>query len=1058
MTAYVPMSSGDYATAPDPSNTDPFTRYEIRARVDDFDASPTLHGVGGQKGSNFTANSGVAAWIRSTGVVYQHVIPGGATANSDALPKTGDLIDAKWLSIAFEVTDFPSPVTHTYTVRYSKDETLDHESVSWTTVSEKTGSVSGSVEADYTLEGLIAINRSTHSTGSTGVADYYRMVFLRDGEPYADFYPNQDAPAAAATTWDDRYGNTWTVNSTSVSGDPAAAYVPTVVEDVAYVRFDGSSHASTPDPGYGAYTKLETMIRVDNFDLAHSLDPFFALAGQKSDEDAVNGWALRIANALNDEAGRGAPWVNFDPGDIPRAILPGHSSTLHPTGERILNAKWVSVVAQYSGFPDGTIEYTVRVSSEETVDLLPSDWAVLATHTSSYTGLSASNIVAVGDLVLAGLPDDPTEYRSKVDVYRAIVLANGKSVAEFYPDRDADADADTSWSDPHGNVWTITGGASVDGVPNGPRIPPAVTRFTSMEDAVNDGRVRLSWRHELVDTSDVVLATTDPDDVNGDVIHWGATMAPVSFDAQKVSQRTAQLTVPVNDPLLVPNRVGSMLHPDSGNVVRSSAGIEQSSGQMFWVSQETLKPNQVTAKSESGAGVLTVSLVDTLVKVRSDFINGFAFEDGEPVENVISRLLEPVVTGVDVSPTGFTTPAGNAEQGSSRETLLLELLEGVGHEISTTADGRPFTRPVLPSAGSDAKRWRYGQSDGLPIQSASRTWNVKSPQGWRVEGGSNLDATLPVTLTVYDTDPSSEGYFRGAEAAQIRSSRIPWVRSNSQAAACGYGNLRKFSSGPMVVSFQSFPNPSLRVGDLVEFEDDVLNADGLFRVISKSLPMQVDGMMTVVIRKVFEPALNYLSPAADPKPEPETGKHCLTGFVDDFDRADGNLENVPNPVTGEDDWVEFGLSWGVYKRKATQRGRGLWSFAMLNTPLCSSNQFVTLNMVRPRAGLSLGPMLRSSGTHEGYFCRQDTNGHLSLEIWIDGKVSKVIGSHNAGGFQPVLTLRAVGNRITVDTESQVSVIDVRDNSMTGTFVGMHALGDYQGSGPEVTLFECGFTS
>lgn len=573
-----------------------------------------------------------------------------------------------------------------------------------------------------------------------------------------------------------------------------------------------------------------------------------------------------------------------------------------------------------------------------------------------------------------------------------------------------------------------------------------MTRFTDYELVRAQRELVLVWKHELVDSAGTLLATTERADVSGAVILWGAELRPLAFQNDRVSQRTAALTVPVSDPLLVPDRQGTLLHPDTGNRVRVSAGIMLDGAALYWV-QATLTPDRVTASIEEGVTVIVVDLVDMTRPVQSELVGAFLFTDGEAVETVVGRLMADVFPGggYSIAATGFVTPAGSAEAGERRSKLIGELLDGVGHELTTDEYGLVFTRAVLPTTDTGGERWRYGQADGIPFASAVREWTVKTPQAWRIEGGSFQNSENPVTLTVYDTDPTSEGFFDGRTPAQVRTSRLPWVKSTVQAAAAGYAQLRRYGVGPMVLTFTTLPNPAMREGDLLEVELDELNATGVYRVLDYDLPIQVDGLMRVRARQVYDPAVNYVPVGM--------GDGCLISFADDFNRPDQNLEHCDPGEAGSEDWIEHGWSWGVVGGRAIQRYADGWSLALVRTPLCATNQQVSIDVAALPSGRLLGPFLRSTGQFDGYGALVDSGGKVTLELWLNGSRMAVLGEYQSGG-SPVgktLTIRASGPALSVVLDGD-TVITGNDDRCVGAHVGMLGYGGWTGSSPAADNF------
>lgn len=574
-----------------------------------------------------------------------------------------------------------------------------------------------------------------------------------------------------------------------------------------------------------------------------------------------------------------------------------------------------------------------------------------------------------------------------------------------------------------------------------------MSRYTEFTDlATADGMVVLDWRHRLVDPSGAIVASTDETD---GALVWGAQLRPLVYDRRGASNRLSTLVVPAADQSLVPDAAG-WLHPDSGYRIVIEAGLVVDGVANYQV-QATMLPEVVTA-DDTGVIDLTVETVDTSRPVRSELETGFRFDDGETVSAVVDRLLGQVLDegAYEVAGTTHTTPSGSIGAGQKRDQFVNELLIGIGHELTTTPDGLVITRPIPPSADDPgAEVWRYGQSDGIPVDKAARRWTVKTPQAWRVEGGSFQDPGPAITFTVYDTDPSSAGYFDGVKPAQIKTTRAPFITNLAQAAEAGYGQLRINGVGPMEIDIYSVPNPGVRVGDIVELERPDLNASGRFRIVDYSLPMQNESQMRLSLRKVYDPALNFIPP----NPGNES---CVASHTDDFNRADENLENLPPGSPGSPDWEEIGWSWAIVNATAMQRFHDGWSLAVRKAPLCAYNQYAEFDVSAIPSGRYVGPCVRSGAkTINGYMFLASSSGRLTLERWINGRRAATLASVDYGSV--------VGSTMRIEAEGRTirgkvngtTIVDATDDKATGTFVGMLGYGGHQPHGPAVTNFDAG---
>lgn len=584
-----------------------------------------------------------------------------------------------------------------------------------------------------------------------------------------------------------------------------------------------------------------------------------------------------------------------------------------------------------------------------------------------------------------------------------------------------------------------------------------MSRFTDWTDQAiaadevrSPGKVVLDWRHRLLGPDGAIVASTDPDDGG---INWGAELRPLVFDRKGASTRLAQLSVPATDLDLVPDQ-GGPLHPDSGYRVSIEAGLVID-GVTTWQQQAMMLAQDVNA-TDTGLVTMDVRLVDTSRPIRSNMTAALQFSQGDLVSSVVERLLGQVLpdAAYSVAPTSFTMPRGSVGAGEPRDRYVFEMLASIGHELTTTPEGRVITRPILSSADDPgAEVWRYGQDDGIPIDKAVRSWTVRTPQGWRIEGGSFQDSNPPITLTVWDTDPASAGFYSGQADVQLPTMRANWITSMPQAAEAGYGQLRKFGVGPMQVTIWSVPNPGIREGDIVELERPNLKASGRFRVVDYELPLQVDGQMRLVLRKVYDPAANFIPP--NPTPD-----GCLVSKTSDFSDPNefpgSNLEAVP-PAEGSPAWEEIGISWGIHGGLAVQRHTGTWCLAQVTRPICSSNQYATIDVVEVPSGRAVGPWVRGSGRMDGYaFLFREGSQRLSLERWLNGHNVETLAatSYPSGVDGASMTISAVGTTITASIGA-AQILSVTDDAATGNYVGMLGYGGSSSSGPKVSDFDAG---
>lgn len=576
-----------------------------------------------------------------------------------------------------------------------------------------------------------------------------------------------------------------------------------------------------------------------------------------------------------------------------------------------------------------------------------------------------------------------------------------------------------------------------------------MSRFADYQDEISSGRGILSWSIELWSKGGELLAT-DARSVAGDAIVWNPEPGQLRLGGGLLSQRTATLTVPADDPRLVPTRVGSLLHPDSRNRVRFSSTLVKGDGSVVSWPLASMLIESVRMVDAGGQVGLTLGLVDPVEPVRSKLEHSFAYDAGEPVADVVGRLLGLVLEAQEyqVADTGdFTLPPGILTPGTDLMTTVSEMLAGCGQELVADPYGLILTRDVPPTADDPgASRWTYGRG-GIPIENPERTVRSRNPMGWKVEGGSFMAGTIQASVVVVDTDPNSEGYWAAdPQARHFEATRLPLVGSIRQAVVAGYAKLRLNGNGPGVVEFVTAANPAMREADLLDLGIDRIGSSGTYRVIGFQMPMGAD-KMTVRARAVWDPEANFTLPF-DP------GEGGVATFHDTFDRPDSNLENLPGSP-GSDNWTEIGWSWGVVGNQAIQRYDQGWSLAYPNTPMNGLDYRVRARVAKVPAGRFFGVGGRASagGQIDGYFAVVDSVGQITIQMWSAGQLAATLGSVATGGSieGKDLALELEGSTLRAQVAG-VTVLTATDNRRNGAFAGMLAYGGPTGNAPAADEF------
>lgn len=570
-----------------------------------------------------------------------------------------------------------------------------------------------------------------------------------------------------------------------------------------------------------------------------------------------------------------------------------------------------------------------------------------------------------------------------------------------------------------------------------------MSRFTDYQ-ALADGRsLMFDWRYDIVTSSGIVLASTHP---TGDEILLGATVRPMSFQHDRISERSATMTIVADDPCLCGATESSIVNPQSDNRYRVYAGVlDPGAGEWTWWLIATLVADELETVHRGSARFSVVTLVDRTRSLRTNLSTSWGWHRGVTPEGVIANLVAEVHGSAQIMATGYFLPAGQVPAGTERYSLITEMLESCGQELYVTETGAVRTR-VVPDTDDDptAERWRYGVG-GIPIEEFRETVSRSGEVGWKIQAGGLQSSVQATDLVVYDTDPRSRSMYSGIGETPISTSKAPWAETTGQAAEAGYAQLRRNSAGPGIVTFTTAPNPAMQVHDLVDIVAGDTN--GPHRVIGIRLPLETDGLMTVTARGCWDPALNYV-------PQPDVGLGTNETVEDQFDRADEPLENL-FPPEGLYDWT--GGGWAIRNQEAVQLSPDAWSMAFILTPMLRTNVDVLIRITALPPGRRVGPVARCTGQFEGYAALIDSAGVCSLELWQSGQLVRTLASYDTGespvGKFVALTAAADGRLIVRVGDGDV--IDITDDSLGGTHVGMLGYGGDAGDAPAVDYFYAG---
>jgi len=358
----------------------------------------------------------------------------------------------------------------------------------------------------------------------------------------------------------------------------------------AYVHLDGpgsGDRVTAPDSG-GSYEEINLYLRVDNFNLNTS--SWQAVGGFQTTSTS-NGFTWWTRSS----AGSYAAVVQTDPGNYGPS-----SSSLSQTGG--VSLRWLRVNIEYP--PSGTGSLFVRIyeSNDDTEDYSAVSWSLVEANSTSVTGLSVP-VNPNGQFVLGAVPYALGSDIITCDLIRAVWEFDGVVEADFYPNGDADGPGDTSWNDPQGNTWTVTG-TSVTGTPDGRGVNIGDVAFEDNPSGFTVSGIDVVFYHDINDVPAGFTVTSQS--TSRDLGHQTLADGPGSFVPALL---VFEWEIPQIEYSIEEVSLGSL--PDRGTVMATGVRVLSSDGRALYSTfdeDDAIKlPFQLEDIDETADGFVTRS-------------------------------------------------------------------------------------------------------------------------------------------------------------------------------------------------------------------------------------------------------------------------------------------------------------------------------------------------------------------------------------------------------------------------------------------------------------------
>lgn len=313
-----------------------------------------------------------------------------------------------------------------------------------------------------------------------------------------------------------------------------------------------------------------------------------------------------------------------------------------------------------------------------------------------------------------------------------------------------------------------------------------------------------------------------------------------------------------------PSAANHPLRSWSGSMVEIYVGWQVHTSEYrydnFLARRATLTVGRSTWKLDSVGHRISVPLVDMRDLLDDDFDAVYTVASGANVATTLQSIVQNRFdSDVEITTTGTTAvlPAMSVEAGTSRLDLIRTIENATGWMVSFDQFGRCVIGPQVEVLVRAAPRFSFGTDFpvGAPVENL---FTQGAPSGASVKVSSMADKDDELTVTVWDSDPSSPTYWVPGKTASLMKPTVQSVTSEAvtderTGKIAAWSALRRYGrGGGDSFAFDTVPIPQMFAGDAASVAIPAMGANDWFVVEEVSLPLR-PGPMRVVMRPSWDP-------------------------------------------------------------------------------------------------------------------------------------------------------------------------------------------------------------
>lgn len=344
----------------------------------------------------------------------------------------------------------------------------------------------------------------------------------------------------------------------------------------------------------------------------------------------------------------------------------------------------------------------------------------------------------------------------------------------------------------------------------------------------------------------------------------------VSVDITRPIRRSLAMTIV--DPLgtLIPQTPADLLHPDAGNEIIVSRGIDYGDGsppEMMQLGRFSLDTVKLTDPGDTAAVTIAITAYDRAWKVqRAKWTDVYQISTGTPYDQAIRNLIDNRVPGLQYN----FSPTLNAD--GSQNTVPSPVILGAD---PTQADPWKDAQTLAAAAGmwlyfdwwgactlspildgttqapvvsyTDFSAMAVSLAPALPFLSGSRTLTADKPNHVLVVS-SGTSIVPPVRGEAIDNNPSSPTRLGGPYGNVVDAVSTSLVDTPAAAQNMADGLLMAQAGDADAAGFTAIPNPAHQEADVVQLLRPRLGINGMYVLQAFNIPLDVGTPMTFTTR------------------------------------------------------------------------------------------------------------------------------------------------------------------------------------------------------------------